>query len=40
MINIENSYLYNIKDYEDKESLKKFYENCNETIRKYNKIFS
>lgn len=39
-LNIENNYLYNIKDYEDKESLKKFYENCNETIRKYNKNFS
>ena len=39
-LNIENSYLYNIKDYNDKESLKEFYENCNETIRKYNKIFS
>lgn len=37
-LNIENNYLYNIKDYEDKESLKKFYENCNETIREYNKI--
>ena len=38
MVNIENNYLYNIKDYNDKESLKEFYENCNETIRKYNKI--
>ena len=37
-LNIENNYIYNIKDYEDKESLKEFYENCNETIRKYNKI--
>lgn len=37
-LNIENSYLYNIKDYDNKESLKKFYENCNETIREYNKI--
>lgn len=37
-LNIENNYIYNIKDYEDKESLKKFYKNCNETIRKYNKI--
>lgn len=37
-LNIENNYLYNIKDYNDKESLKKFYENCNETIREYNKI--
>ena len=37
-LNIENNYLYNIKDYNDKESLKEFYENCNETIREYNKI--
>lgn len=37
-LNIENNYLYNIKDYNDKESLKEFYKNCNETIREYNKI--
>lgn len=37
-LNIENNYLYNIKNYNDKENLKKFYENCNETIREYNKI--
>lgn len=35
---IENSYLANIKDFEDKETLKEFYEYCNETIKNYNDI--
>ena len=36
--NIENVYLYNIKDFDDKESLSEFYSYCNETIRNFNKI--
>ncbi len=35
---IENSYLLSIKDYNDKEHLKEFYNYCNETIKNYNKI--
>lgn len=37
-ISIENSYLLDIKDYDDVEGLKKFYNFCNETINNYNKI--
>lgn len=37
-LNIENSYLYSIKDYNDKNGLKDFYNYCNETIKNYNKI--
>lgn len=36
--NIENSYLMSIKDYNDKEHLKEFYNYCNDTIKNYNKI--
>ena len=36
--NIENSYLLSIKDYNDKEHLKEFYNYCNETIENYNRI--
>ena len=36
--NIENSYLYNIKDYNDEKGLKEFYNYCNETINNYNNI--
>lgn len=36
--NIENSYLLNIKDYNDTEHLKEFYNYCNETIKDYNRI--
>ena len=35
---IENSYLLNVKDYNDKEHLKEFYNYCNDTIKNYNKI--
>ena len=35
---IENSYLSNIKNFNDKKHLKKFYEYCNETINNYNSI--
>ena len=36
--NLENSYLLNIKNYNDIENLKEFYNYCNETIKKYNDI--
>jgi hypothetical protein len=36
--NIENSYLYGIKDYNDEKGLKEFYDYCNETINNYNSI--
>lgn len=36
--NLENSYLLNIKDYNDRENIQEFYNYCNETIIKYNKI--
>lgn len=36
--NIENSYLLSIKDFDDKEHLKEFYNYCNETIKNYNRI--
>lgn len=36
--NIENSYLLSIKDYNDTEHLKEFYNYCNETIKDYNRI--
>ena len=35
---IENSYLLNIKDYNDTKGLKEFYNYCNETIKNYNTI--
>lgn len=37
-LNLENGYLLGIKDYNDTENLKEFYEFCNETIKNYNKI--
>lgn len=37
---LENSYLENIKDYNDKQGLKEFYEYCNDTIENYNRIIS
>ena len=36
--NLENGYLYNIKDYNDERGLKEFYNYCNETIKNYNDI--
>ena len=36
--NLENGYLYNIKDYYDEKGLKEFYNYCNETIHDYNRI--
>lgn len=36
--NLENSYIYGIKDYNDEKGLKEFYDYCNETIKKYNDI--
>lgn len=36
--NLENSYLLNIKDYNDIKNLKEFYNYCNDTIKKYNDI--
>ena len=36
--NLENSYLLNIKDYNDIKNLKEFYNYCNKTIDNYNKI--
>lgn len=35
---LENCYLTSIKDYNDEKGLKDFYDYCNETIEKYNKI--
>lgn len=35
---IENSYLLNLKSYDDIEGLKEFYNYCNETIENYNRI--
>ena len=37
-LNLENGYLLNIKDYNDKEGLKEFYQNCRDTIKYYNGI--
>ena len=37
-LTLENGYLLSIKDYNDKESLKEFYNYCNESIENYNKI--
>lgn len=36
--NLENSYLLNIKNYNDEKGLQEFYNYCNETITNYNKI--
>lgn len=36
--NLENGYLYGIKDYYDEKGLKEFYNYCNETIKDYNRI--
>lgn len=36
--NLEIPYIYNIKNYNDTEHLKEFYNYCNDTIKKYNKI--
>ena len=36
--NLENAYLLNLKDYNDIEGLKEFYNYCNETIKNYNNI--
>lgn len=33
---LENNYIYNIKNYEDTEGLKEFYNYCNKTIQDYN----
>ena len=35
---IENSYITEIKDYNDTEGLKNFYDYCNDTIKRYNEI--
>ena len=35
---IETTNITNIKDYNDKEGLKNFYDFCNDTIRRYNNI--
>lgn len=35
---LEIGYLMNLKDYNDIEGLKDFYDYCNETIKNYNKI--
>lgn len=37
--NLENSYLMNIKSYNDEKGLKEFYNYCNETIKNYNDLF-
>lgn len=39
-LTLENSYLLNIKDYNDKKHLKEFCNYCKETIENYNKIVS
>lgn len=36
--NLENSYIYGIKNYNDEKGLKEFYNYCNETINHYNDI--
>ena len=36
--NIENGYLTNIENYDDKNKIEEFYKYCNETIENYNKI--
>lgn len=36
--NLENTYLLNIKNFNDKKGLKEFYNYCNETIHNYNEI--
>jgi hypothetical protein len=36
--NLENSYLYNIKNYDDEKNLKGFYNYCNNTIKNFNSI--
>lgn len=36
--NLENTYLLNIKNYNDEKGLKEFYNYCNETINNYNEI--
>lgn len=33
---VENTHITDIKDYNDTEGLKKFYDYCNQTIRNYN----
>lgn len=38
--NLENGYLYGIKDYYDEKGLKEFYDYCNETIKDYNEIIA
>ena len=35
---IDTTNITNIKDYNDKEGLKNFYDYCNDTIRRYNNI--
>lgn len=35
---LENSYLLAIKDYDDTEHLKEFYNYCKDTIKNYNRI--
>lgn len=37
---LENGFLLSIKDYNDTEHLKEFYNYCNDTIKNYNKIVS
>lgn len=37
---LENTYLLNIKHYNDTKNLKEFYDYCNETIKHYNDIYS
>lgn len=36
--NLENGYLYNIKNFDDTDGLKQFYDYCNKSIDVYNKI--
>lgn len=38
--NLENGYLYGIKDYNDKDGLKEFYNYCGETIDNYNEMIA
>jgi hypothetical protein len=35
---LENNYLMSIRDFNDKERLKEFYDYCNETIKDYNGV--